>query len=132
MKRELARKRIRIISENELNGLAGDFLTNLQGEGITLLSTSQIQGLENIARTTEDINTIMRFVKKQQEKERDYSPFYGALINKMNEVKALVKKHNLLPQDLTNREERSIKKEYELLLIREFIYHLVSHNLYIA
>lgn len=123
---ELTRKqknKLRLISDGELYKEAMQFIKD---NGTT--SNAQIKGLENIARASKGISSILAFARHQKSKERDYSAFYSSFIKKLEEIQTRYKdSYGFIPEGISKKE---YKEYYGLLLAREFIYHLAPENIF--
>lgn len=93
---------------------------------IPLLTSSQISGLKNIARSAPSTREILDYINHQKEKTKNtvQEKEYWAGISK--ELRSIVKRSKDLGEEIDL--EKKDKPELELVLCREFIYHLAAEQ----
>ena len=98
------------------------------------LSNSQASGLKNIAMNASKKGDLYSFINKQASKDNKNKGFYNQLSKTVKSIEKDISEQEILPEneDLSNKDKKEIADFYALLVLREFIFHLVSHNAYKA
>ncbi len=124
------RYKIDIYCITKLYPLARGFVNDISRP----LSNSQASGLKNIAVNASEKNELYSFINKQGNKDNKNSEFYNQLNQKVKSIEQDIAKEGLIPENeaLSKKEKKAIVDFYALLVLREFIFHLVSHNAYKA
>ncbi len=134
-------KHIYLISDTELFPKAERFIDKFLKDNDPISST-QINGLENIVSATHSVEKVAEYIRRQHEKaakhaqssrkDRYVANFYQALGQEVKRLAAYVKEHQeMFPilDDTSKKERKEFIKVYQYYLVKEFVQHLTAdHN----